>query len=131
MPQISASAFRVTRERDGAPIYIVNFTQTSCHDEAQNLMSVNVAGKDTKKRIAEQLRGFRFDTPYGKTLERFVRHGIGVHHGGMLPKYRRLVERLAKQGLLRVISGTDTLGVGVNIPIRTVLFTRLSKFDGQ
>lgn len=118
-------------ERDGAPIYIVNFTQTSCHDEAQNLMSVNVAGKDTKKRIAEQLRGFRFDTPYGKTLERFVRHGIGVHHGGMLPKYRRLVERLAKQGLLRVISGTDTLGVGVNIPIRSVVLTKLCKYDGN
>ena len=48
----------------------------------------------------------------------------------MLPRYRRLVERLAGQGLLPVICGTDTLGVGVNIPIRTVLMTALTKFDG-
>jgi len=48
----------------------------------------------------------------------------------MLPKYRRLVETLAQAGLLKVICGTDTLGVGINVPIRTVLFTSLSKFDG-
>ena len=73
----------------------------------------------------------RFDTPYGKEFQRFVRHGIGLHHAGLLPKYRLLVEKLAQQGLLKVISGTDTLGVGVNIPIRTVLFTKLCKFDGE
>ena len=112
------------------PIYVVNFTQKGCHDEAQNLMSVNILDKPAKKNIAAALKGFRFDTPYGKTLQRFVRHGVGIHHGGMLPKYRRLVERLAKKGLLKVISGTDTLGVGVNVPIRTVLLTKLCKFDG-
>ena len=48
----------------------------------------------------------------------------------MLPKYRRLVETLAQAGLLKVICGTDTLGVGINVPIRTVLFTALSKYDG-
>ena len=74
---------------------------------------------------------FRFDTPYGKELRRFLSFGIGVHHAGLLPKYRLLVEQLAQQGLLKVICGTDTLGVGVNIPIRTVLFTKLAKFDGE
>jgi superfamily II RNA helicase len=59
-----------------------------------------------------------------------VRHGIGVHHAGMLPKYRRLVERLAQAGLLKVVCGTDTLGVGINVPIRTVVFTGLAKYDG-
>ncbi|MET1007359.1 MAG: DUF3516 domain-containing protein, partial [Propionibacteriaceae bacterium] len=49
---------------------------------------------------------------------------------GMLPKYRRLVELLAQAGLLKIICGTDTLGVGINVPIRTVLFTSLSKYDG-
>ena len=87
--------------------------------------------KEDKRAIALELEGFRFDTPYGKEVGRFVRHGIGIHHGGLLPKYRRLVERVAQRGLLKVISGTDTLGVGVNIPIRTVLFTRLYKFDGS
>jgi hypothetical protein len=118
-------------ETDRAPVYLVNFTQQACHDEAQNLMSVEVCDKATKKAIAKQLEDFRFDTPYGKTLARFVRHGLGLHHGGMLPKYRRLVERLAGRGLLKVISGTDTLGVGVNIPIRTVVLTKLCKYDGQ
>jgi len=114
-----------------SPIYLVNFTQRACAEEAQNMMSVDIASKDEKRAINEALRGVRFDTPYGKELSRFVRHGIGVHHGGLLPKYRLAVEKLAQKGLLKVISGTDTLGVGVNIPIRTVLFTKLCKFDGE
>jgi superfamily II RNA helicase len=118
-------------EQGRAPVYVVSFTQRSCHEQAQNLMSVNVCTKEAKQAIARELEGHRFDTPYGRALQRFVRHGIGVHHGGMLPKHRRLVERLAQKGLLRVISGTDTLGVGVNIPIRTVLITQLCKFDGE
>jgi superfamily II RNA helicase len=118
-------------DKDEAPVYLVNFTQKSCHDEAQSLMSVDFTPKEDKRAISAMLKDFRFDTPYGKKIQRFIRHGIGVHHGGMLPKYRRLVERLAKEGLLKVISGTDTLGVGVNIPIRTVVFSKLCKFDGQ
>ncbi len=118
-------------EQDKAPIYVVSFTQRGCHSEAQNMMSVNVCSKEHKRAIAQALKSTRFDTPYGKDLQRFLRHGIGVHHGGMLPKYRRLVERLAQRGLLKVISGTDTLGVGVNIPIRTVVLTKLCKFDGS
>jgi superfamily II RNA helicase len=114
-----------------APIYLVNFTQKLAAEEAQNLMSVNVCSREEKQAIHDALKDFRFDTPYGKELQRFVRHGIGIHHAGLLPKYRLMVEKLSQQGLLKVISGTDTLGVGVNIPIRTVLFTRLCKFDGQ
>jgi superfamily II RNA helicase len=114
-----------------APIYLVNFTQRSAAEQAQNLTSVNLCSKEEKERIRQALMDFRFDTPYGKELTRFVRAGIGVHHAGLLPKYRRLVERLAQENLLRVISGTDTLGVGINIPLRTVLFTQLCKFDGE
>ncbi len=114
-----------------APIYLVNFTQRAAAEEAQNLMSVDVSSKADKEAIRAALEGVHFDTPYGKEIQRFVRHGIGLHHAGLLPKYRLLVERLAQQGRLKVISGTDTLGVGVNIPIRTVLFTQLCKYDGE
>jgi superfamily II RNA helicase len=114
-----------------APIYLVNFTQRAAAEEAQNLMSVDICTKAEKEAIKTAIGNFRFDSPYGKELSRFVRHGIGLHHAGLLPRYRRLVERLAQQGLLKVVSGTDTLGVGVNIPIRTVLFTQLCKYDGQ
>jgi superfamily II RNA helicase len=114
-----------------APIYLVNFTQRTAAEEVQNLMSVEVISKPDKEAIKGALTGERFDSPYGKELQRFLRHGIGLHHAGLLPRYRRLVERLSQQGLLKVISGTDTLGVGVNIPIRTVLFTQLCKYDGQ
>jgi superfamily II RNA helicase len=114
-----------------APIYLVNFTQRSAAEQAQNLTSVNLLSKDEKETLREALQGFRFDTPYGKELQRFLRAGVGVHHAGLLPKYRRLVERLARANRLRVISGTDTLGVGVNIPLRTVLFTQLCRFDGE
>lgn len=118
-------------EAGDAPVYLVNFTQRDCAEQAQNLMSINVCSKDEKKEIGAQLEGVVFDTPYGKEFQRFVRHGIGIHHAGLLPKYRRVVERLAQQGLIKVISGTDTLGVGVNIPIRTVLIRQLYKFDGE
>lgn len=113
------------------PIYIVNFAQRAAAEEVQNLMSSDFSSKDEKKAIQAALVGMRFDTPYGKEVQKFIRHGLGLHHAGLLPKYRRLVERLAQKGHLKIISGTDTLGVGVNIPIRTVLFTRLCKFDGE
>ncbi|BBY81232.1 DUF3516 domain-containing protein [Mycolicibacterium pulveris] len=113
-----------------APIYVVHFTQASALERAQALMSVNVSTKQEKAEIREMIGAFQFSTAFGSTLSRLVRHGIGVHHAGMLPKYRRLVEQLAQAGLLKVICGTDTLGVGINVPIRTVVFSALSKYDG-
>lgn len=114
-----------------APVYIVHFTQAAAVERAQALMSINMCTRAEKDAIAELIGNFRFTTTFGRNLSRFVRHGIGVHHAGMLPKYRRLVEKLAQAGLLKVICGTDTLGVGVNVPIRTVLFTALTKYDGN
>jgi superfamily II RNA helicase len=113
-----------------APIYVVHFTQAAAIERASALMSINVSTREEKDEIARLIGRFRFTSGFGKTLSRLVRHGIGVHHAGMLPKYRRLVERLAQAGLLKIICGTDTLGVGINVPIRTVLFTGLSKYDG-
>jgi hypothetical protein len=113
------------------PIYVVNFTQRQCAEQAQGLTSAKVATRDERKLIDRELEGFRFDSTYGKDMKRYLRAGIGLHHAGLLPKYRLQVERLAQKGLLKVICGTDTLGVGVNIPIRTVLFSGLSKFDGE
>jgi Superfamily II RNA helicase len=118
-------------ETNQAPVYVVHFTQAAAMERAQALMSINMCTKAEKEAIADLIGNFRFTTRFGRVLSRLVRHGIGVHHAGMLPKYRRLVERLAQAGLLKVICGTDTLGVGVNVPIRTVLFTALSKFDGK
>ncbi|HSV64390.1 MAG TPA: DUF3516 domain-containing protein [Mycobacteriales bacterium] len=115
---------------DRAPVYVVHFTQAEALERAQALMSVNVCSRAEKDAIAELIGRFRFTSGFGKTLSRLVRHGIGVHHAGMLPRYRRLVELLAQAGLLKVICGTDTLGVGINVPIRTVVFTALSKYDG-
>ncbi len=114
-----------------APVYIVHFTQREATARAQSLTSLKVLGPDEKAAVKEAVGGFRFDTPIGKDLRRFVLAGIGVHHAGMLPKYRLLVEKLAQQGHLKLICGTDTLGVGVNVPIRTVLFTQLYKYDGR
>ena len=113
-----------------SPVYVVHFTQASALERAQALMSVNVCTREEKAAIAELIGAFRFSSAFGATLSRLVRHGIGVHHAGMLPKYRRLVEQLAQAGLLKVICGTDTLGVGINVPIRTVVFSALSKYDG-
>lgn len=113
-----------------APVYIVHFSQAAAMERAQALASVKITSREQRDAIADAIGGFRFTTAFGKTLSRLVRSGIGVHHAGMLPRYRRLVETLAQQGLLRVICGTDTLGVGINVPIRTVVVTALSKYDG-
>ncbi|UFU02033.1 DUF3516 domain-containing protein [Ruania suaedae] len=112
------------------PAYLVHFTQAAAVTQAQALTSVQVASKAQKARIAEALGDVTFAKGFGSTLSRLLRSGIGVHHAGMLPRYRRLVERLAQAGLLPVICGTDTLGVGINVPIRTVVLTGLTKYDG-
>jgi len=114
-----------------APVYIVHFAQAAALERAQALTSITVASRERRDEIAAAIGGFRFSSGFGATLSRLVRAGIGVHHAGMLPKYRRLVEQLAQRGLLPVICGTDTLGVGINVPIRTVLLTGLTKFDGS
>ena len=115
---------------DLAPVYVVYFTQKAASEAAQAFMSLNVLTKEEKQRAAEMMAGFRFDTPFGKDLRRHLAAGIGVHHAGLLPRYRLLVERMAREGLFKLICGTDTLGVGVNIPIRSVLITQLCKYDG-
>jgi superfamily II RNA helicase len=113
-----------------APIYVVHFTQVAALERAQALTSINVASRAERDAIAEAVGSFRFSAGFGRTLSRLVRHGIGIHHAGMLPRYRRLVEQLAQAGMLKVICGTDTLGVGINVPIRTVVLSALSKYDG-
>jgi len=114
-----------------APVYVVHFTQLDAAESAQDFTSINVCTREEKAAIASTLEHFKFTSPYGPEIKKWLRHGIGLHHAGLLPKYRILVEQLAQKGLLKVICGTDTLGVGINVPIRTVLFTRLCKFDGQ
>ena len=114
-----------------APVYLVHFTQNEAAQAAQDLMSLNFCSAAEKAAIKEAMVGAKFTSPYGKEVKKYLSHGVGIHHAGLLPKYRVLVEQLAQRGLLKIICGTDTLGVGVNVPIRTVLLTRLSKYGGQ
>jgi superfamily II RNA helicase len=114
-----------------APVYAVHFTQLEAAESAQDFTSINVCSREEKSAISSALVGFKFSSPYGPEIAKWLKHGIGLHHAGLLPKYRVLVEQLAQKGLLKIICGTDTLGVGINVPIRTVLFTKLCKFDGQ
>lgn len=116
--------------RDEAPLYIVHFSQDAALATAQSLANFGIATKEQREAVKEAAKGTRFTTAFGKILKRLISNGVGVHHAGMLPRYRLLVERLAQQGLLPVICGTDTLGVGINVPIHTVVLTALTKFDG-
>ena len=113
------------------PVYVVHFTQLEAAQSAQDFTSVNICTREEKNTIANTLEGFKFSSPYGPEIRKWLKHGIGLHHAGLLPKYRVLVEQLAQKGLLKIICGTDTLGVGINVPIRTVLFSKLCKYDGQ
>ncbi len=114
-----------------APVYVVHFTQAQAVERAQALLSAAICTREEKAVIAEAIGDFDFRTGFGTQLSKLLRAGIGVHHAGMLPRYRRLVERLAQAGLLKVVAGTDTLGVGINVPIRSVLFAGLTKYDGH
>ena len=114
-----------------APVYVVHFTQLEAAQSAQDFTSINVSTREEKAELGNALEGFKFSSPYGPDIRRWLKHGIGLHHAGLLPKYRVLVEQLAQKGLLKIICGTDTLGVGINVPIRTVLFSKLCKFDGE
>ncbi len=118
-------------DQSKAPLYIVHFTQRECAEQAQGLTSAKICNRGERQAIAEAIGDFRFSSPYGRDVRRIVQSGVGIHHAGLLPRYRLLIEQLAQQGLLKVICGTDTLGVGVNIPIRSVLFSKLVKFDGE
>ena len=118
-------------EEGKTPAYVVHFTQADAAGSAQDFTSLKICTRDEKAAIAYAIADFGFTSPYGSEIRKWLRHGIGLHHAGLLPKYRVLIEQLAQQGLLKVICGTDTLGVGINVPIRTVLFTRLCKFDGR
>src|SRR5207247_163232 len=113
------------------PVYVVHFTQLEAAQSAQDFTSVNVCTREEKNVIANVLEGVKFSSPYGPEIKKWLKHGIGLHHAGLLPKYRVLVEQLAQKGLLKIICGTDTLGVGINVPIRTVLFSKLCKYDGE
>ena len=108
-----------------APVYVVHFTQLEAAQSAQDFTSINVCTREEKAALANALEGFKFSSPYGPDIKKWLRHGIGLHHAGLLPKYRVLIEQLAQKGLLKIICGTDTLGVGINVPIRTVLFLSL------
>ena len=121
---------RMAGERK-SPVYVVHFTQLEAAQSAQDFTSIEVCTREEKNEIGVALEGFKFTSPYGPEIRKWLKHGIGLHHAGLLPKYRVLVEQLTQRGLLKVICGTDTLGAGINMPIRTVLFTRLCKFDGQ
>ena len=114
-----------------APIYVVHFTQLEAAQSAQDFTSINVCTREEKATLGNELEGFKFSSPYGPEIRKWLKHGIGLHHAGLLPKYRVLAEQLAQKGLLKIICGTDTLGVGINVPIRTVLFSRLCKYDGE
>jgi superfamily II RNA helicase len=114
-----------------APVYVVHFTQLEAAQSAQDFTSINVCTREEKAALGNALEGFKFTSPYGPEIKKWLKHGIGLHHAGLLPKYRVLVEQLAQKGLLKIICGTDTLGVGINVPIRTVLFSRLCKYDGE
>jgi superfamily II RNA helicase len=117
-------------ENGQAPVYLVHFTQLEAAQSAQDFTSLNLCSREEKAAIQHAIETFKFNSPYGPDIKRWLRHGIGLHHAGLLPKYRILLEQLAQKGLLKIICGTDTLGVGINVPIRTVLFTKLCKYDG-
>ena len=103
-----------------APVYVVHFTQRAASDGAQDFMSLPVCTREEKAALQEALSGARFTSPFGKDLQRWLRHGVGVHHAGLLPRYRILVEQLA-QRVMRNINAAAAVN-----PINLLAITLLA-----
>lgn len=127
---------RFLKNKDLFPAIIFSFSRKKCEEYGQKI-SVPLIGHETQAEISKIMNKFLSgDRAHYKemkqvqVLEKLLMKGIGVHHSGLLPIMKEIIEILFSQGLLKLLFATETFAVGVNMPTRTVIFTELEKHDG-
>lgn len=119
--------FEGNAEARRTPALLFCFNREECWSVAQELKGRRLVDDATQKRLSQRLDTFDLSRGAGPTLKQLLIRGVGVHHAGVLPRYRRLVETLFQEKLLSVTVCTETLAAGINLPARSVVLPSLVK----
>ena len=109
------------------PALVFCFNREECWTVAEQLKGKRVLGEGQQKRLVAELDRYAWSEGVGPKLKQLLMRGVGVHHAGVLPKYRRVVEELFQQKLLSVAVCTETLSAGINLPARSVVVPSIMK----
>src|SRR5262245_51911677 len=109
------------------PALVFCFSRDECWDLAETLKGKSLLADGQQKRLADELAHYDWSQGAGPKLKAILQRGVGVHHAGVLPKYRRVVEELFQKKLLSVCVCTETLAAGINLPARSVVLPTLLK----
>ncbi|BAT88395.1 hypothetical protein VIGAN_05187500 [Vigna angularis var. angularis] len=120
------------------PVVIFCFSKNRCDKSADSLTRTDLTSSSEKSEIRlfcdkafSRLKGSDKYLPQVVRVQNLLRRGIGVHHAGLLPIVKEVVEMLFCRGVIKVLFSTETFAMGVNAPARTVVFDSLRKFDGK
>jgi len=109
------------------PALVFCFNREECWTLGEQIKGKRMLGAAQQARLAETLARYDWSKGAGPKLKQLLQRGVGVHHAGVLPKYRRIVEELFQQKLLSIVMCTETLSAGINLPARSVVVPRLLK----
>jgi ATP-dependent RNA helicase DOB1 len=137
---VNQDIFKIIRmvvERNYDPVIVFAFNKHECEKMANSLHKVDLCDEDEKKLIdtiywnaMDSLSDEDKRLPQVANLPNLLRRGLGVHHSGLLPILKEVIEILFQEGLIKVLFATETMSVGLNMPARTVVFCSPRKFDG-
>ncbi|KAH8080319.1 RNA helicase [Aureococcus anophagefferens] len=125
-------------EKDMAPAIIFAFSKNQCEANAVAMKKMDF-NTDEERDVVDAVYGSAMESlseedrglPQVKTLLPLLKRGVGIHHGGLLPIVKEVVEILFQEGLLKILFATETFAIGINMPAKTVVFTETRKFDGK
>src|SRR5579859_3351429 len=121
---------RIARGTDDArrtPALVFCFDREVCWSTGDVLKGKDLFAEGQRQALLDRLEAFDFSVGSGNRLRPFLARGIGIHHAGLLPRYKRVVETLYQEKLLPVCVCTETLAAGINLPARSVVLTTLAK----
>lgn len=126
------------RAREQLPVVVFTFSRGRCDEQASGLTSLDLTTSSEKseihlflQRCLARLRGSDRQLPQVLHMSELLHRGLGVHHSGILPILKEIVEMLFSRGLVKVLFATETFAMGVNMPARTVVFDSMRKHDGS
>uniref|UniRef100_A0A672TYZ7 SKI2 subunit of superkiller complex n=1 Tax=Strigops habroptila TaxID=2489341 RepID=A0A672TYZ7_STRHB len=126
------------QEREQLPVVAFTFSRSRCDDHAAAIGPMDLLSPTEKvrsrlffQRCIGRLRGPDRRLPQVVAMGELLQRGVGVHHGGVLPLLKEVVEMLFSQGLVKVLFATETFAMGLNMPARTVVFDSIRKHDGS
>jgi ATP-dependent RNA helicase DOB1 len=119
------------------PVIVFSFSKRTCENNALQLSKMDFNSEDEKALVGsiyenaiQSLGEDDRDLPQIVNLLPLLKRGIGIHHSGLLPILKEVIEILFQEGLLKILFATETFSIGLNMPAKTVVFTSVKKFDG-